>query len=233
MLQTYTIDFQPFEGPLDLLLQLIEKDSFDITKIALAEVTEKYLEKLERVGEEYPELLADFLLVAARLLHLKSQALLPYLTWEEDDIDLESQLKMYQLYYEAAKKLQKRIARKKFSYVRQPTKKTLEIRFAPPKTVTASFLSQVYKEILEDRPVQQKLSQSVVTRTIHIHEKIAEIKNRIAREASVGFDKILKDKKDTLEVVVSFLALLELVKQRTVHVRQQGNFCSITIAKLS
>lgn len=232
MPQSFEFHFEPFDGPLDLLLQLIRGEKLDITNIALAQVTEHYLQEMEKVEDTDPDILADFLVVAARLVYLKSQALLPYLTWEEDEVDLEAQLKMYKLYYEAAKKLQKRIARKKFAYFREPQTKTLEVRFVPPKSVTPQKLADIYHALLQRQPKLTLLPKQMVLRTIHIHEKIAEIKERIIKQASVSFEEMLKDRHDTLEVVVSFLALLELVKQRAIHVQQGGNFTSITIAKL-
>ena len=88
------IRVENFEGPLDLLLQLIEQDELDITKVSLLEVTEQYINYLEEVEDKEPEMLADFLLIAAKLLYIKSKVLLPEIELEnEDEIDLVEQLK--------------------------------------------------------------------------------------------------------------------------------------------
>ena len=232
MQKSFELHLEPFDGPMALLLQLIQGEKMDITTIALAQVTERYLKEIEKVAETYPELLADFLVVATRLVYLKSQALLPYLTWEEDEADLEAQLKMYKLYFEAAKKLYKRISRKTFAHFRGIQTTTLEVRFAPPASVTTKKLADIYHALLQRQPKLTLLPQQVILRTIHIHEKIAEIKKHVMEKASVAFEEILKDRRDTLELVVSFLALLDLVKQRMVRVQQGGNFTSITIVKM-
>ena len=105
----YTIKIQKFEGPLDLLLQLIEQEELDITEISLAHITEQYLEYLATIEELYPDELADFLVVATKLLLIKSHMLLPELTLEdEDEESLTRQLQLYKKYVEAARRLHDR-----------------------------------------------------------------------------------------------------------------------------
>ena len=91
------IKIENFEGPLDLLLQLIEQEELDITQVSLSAVAEQFISYLETIEKKEPEMLADFLLIAAKLLYIKSRALLPELEMEleEDSIDLARQLKMY------------------------------------------------------------------------------------------------------------------------------------------
>jgi len=115
----YKVQIEQFQGPLDLLLRLIEKEKLDITEVALSKVTEQYLKHLELIEESLPEDLADFLVIATKLLYIKSKALLPYLYPEDDDeTDLAEQLKMYKLFLEAAKKLDQTIKVKKFSILK-------------------------------------------------------------------------------------------------------------------
>ena len=98
---------EKFEGPLDLLLQLIESADLDITEVALSKVADQFMEYLEQVEEKNSEEMADFLVVASRLLLIKSRILMPALHLDEDDevIGLEEQLKIYREYYEASKKI--------------------------------------------------------------------------------------------------------------------------------
>src|SRR3989338_1295198 len=100
----YEIKLDRFEGPLDLLLQLIEKENFDITQVALASVAEQFLHYLGEVEDTSPEELADFLVVAAKLLHIKSKTLLPVVDFEEEENtdDLTEQLRMYREFVKAS-----------------------------------------------------------------------------------------------------------------------------------
>src|SRR3989344_5157057 len=101
----HSFRLEQFEGPLDLLLQLIEQQELDITTVSLAKVTDQYLQYLEELERIVPEEVADFLLVASKLIYLKSKYLLPDLAVadEQDSGDLERQLKMYRQFYEASK----------------------------------------------------------------------------------------------------------------------------------
>ena len=112
----YEVKLEQFQGPLDLLLQLIEKQEMDITEVSLAQVADSYIEYINQMGQLNPEEVADFLVVASKLIYIKSKVLLPELDLEEEGIDLEKQLKMYKEYYQATKKIQKSISKKKFNY---------------------------------------------------------------------------------------------------------------------
>ena len=109
-----------FEGPLDLLLQLIEKEELDITEVSLLQVTEQYLDYLEKVEDKKPDELADFLLIAAKLLYIKSRVLLPELEMDEEEnaTDLAVQLKMYKKYVAARKIIQRRFENDNFPFSR-------------------------------------------------------------------------------------------------------------------
>ena len=93
----YQIKLEQYQGPLDVLLQLIEQDKLNITDISLADITESFLAHLDKVEELYPEELADFLVVATRLLYIKSRVLLPYLVNDDEEpiTDLTEHLKIY------------------------------------------------------------------------------------------------------------------------------------------
>ena len=103
------IKIENFEGPLDLLLQLIEREELDITTVSLLDVADQYINYLSKIEDKKPEMLADFLLIAAKLLYIKSRALLPELETDsdEDSMDLARQLKMYKKFVEASKILSK------------------------------------------------------------------------------------------------------------------------------
>src|SRR3989338_8123265 len=113
----YAVKFEQFEGPLDLLLSMIEGEKLDITKVALSKIAEDYLRLVQ--GAKLPaEEVADFLLVASKLLLIKSQALFPNLAVEDEGPALESQLRLLKLYHDASKGIEVLIAQKHFVYFR-------------------------------------------------------------------------------------------------------------------
>lgn len=233
----HKIKIEQFEGPLDLLLQLIEENKLEITKVSLASVTEQYIQILNRSAKEKiaTSELADFLVVAARLLLIKSRALLPFLEWdkeEDEGEDLTKQLKIYKEYLEAMKLIQLMISKKHFSFSRQKLLTFEEIGFAPPGKLTKSKLKEVFNGIINNLDPFLDLPTEIIRKTIDIQEKISQIRQRVFNQASTKFSEILKEAKDKTEVIVSFLAILELMKQKTVIVRQDKIFEEITIEEI-
>ena len=108
---------EQFEGPLDLLLRMIEEEKMDVTQVALSKVTDQFIQYLTGVEEKQPEELADFLVVASKLLLIKSRVLLPQVVLEEDGSDLEKQLRIYKEYFEKTKKFHKKNFKKTIFYI--------------------------------------------------------------------------------------------------------------------
>lgn len=227
----YRFTVEQFEGPLDLLLKLIEDEKLDITTISLAKVTDQYLAYLQQQEEALPaEEIADFLVVAAKLIYIKSKYLLPTLELEEEDGDLEQQLKIYREYYQASKVIHKLIGKKKFSYVRTvPLKIPRELHFSPPQHLTATALADAFRLVIGKLEIIIRLPKIFLKNTISIREKIQSLKDAIGR-GILHFHK-LYDRSNKQDIIVSFLALLELVKTRHVAVEQTTMFSEITIRK--
>ncbi|MFA6410524.1 MAG: ScpA family protein [Candidatus Buchananbacteria bacterium] len=232
----HKIKIEQFEGPLDLLLQLIEEQKLEITKVSLASVTEQYIEILNQSAQEQIPAaeLADFLVVAARLLLIKSRALLPFLDWgeEEEGEELTKQLKIYKEYLEASKVITAMVAKKHFSFSRQKLLTGNEIEFSPPPKLTKDKLAATFLEVIRGLDPILNLPTEVIRKTINIQEKISQIRKRIYQQATTNFSEILREAENKTEVIVSFLALLELIKQRVVSVRQDKVFEDILIEKL-
>lgn len=229
----YKIKLEQFEGPLDLLLQLIEQEEMDITQVSLAHVTEQYLQYLNTTADISTEELADFLVVAAKLLLIKSRTLLPQLEWEEEEgTDLEHQLKIYREFYEASKLLHKMILKKRWLFARERMLVRIERVFNPPKSLTADKLHDLFVGVLREIEPWVSLPQEMMARTISIRERIANIQAMINSKVSLSFHELLKTSKNKVEIIVTFLALLELVKQRTIAVVQENIFDDITIKKV-
>ncbi len=223
------VSIRQFEGPLDLLLQLIEQNQLDISTVSLAEVTEQYLGTLERVERRHPEELADFLVVAAKLLLIKSKILLPQLDLsEEDGLSLEDQLRLYKTFVEAAETIKKIYRKKRVMYVREHTA-TVVPMFSPPRRLQVDDLHRALTEILVKLEPLFVVPDTVITKTISIQERIASIRALVQEHLTVNFKQLLETATTRTEVILTFLALLELVKQRAAFVVQEGNFSEIRI----
>ncbi len=233
----HQVKVQQFEGPLDLLLQLIEEQKLDITQLSLATVTEQFLVVLQQVGDQLSASdLADFLTIAARLLLIKSRALLPYLQPPDadDGKDLEQQLKLYREFFLASQQVNRMLHRRRFSFARERLLLSKEPQaFAPPPNLTAGRLATIFVEVVAALPPQLPTSRGVISKTVSIHEKIKQLRDLIWRETRLRFSQLLGGSQDRMEVIISFLAILELMKQRTVTVQQEEMFQEIVIEKIA
>ena len=229
---SYKVKLEHFEGPLDLLLNLIENDELDITKVSLAKVTDQFIEYVNNSQDLNSDEVADFLLVASKLLLIKSKILLPSLNIDDEEAsDLEKQLKIYKEYYEASKVIENLIRKKRFVFAREKPIRVFMRKFCPPGKLKLEDLKIIFIEVLKKIEPIVNLPQSVIKRTITIAEKIQQIQKMILSKISFTFKNLLFNKNKT-EIIVSFLAMLELVKQRTIEVEQGGMFAEIEIRKI-
>lgn len=228
----YKVISEKFNGPLDLLLQLIEKADLNITEISLAQVTEQYVEYLEQLVEIEPEELADFLVIAGRLLLLKSRALLPYLETEIEEESLETQLKLYKEFIEASKKIEAMLKQERFSFSRtRPPAKT-EIEFSPPPNLVVGDLKNCFLVVLKKLDPLVKLPRQMMEKTISLQQKILELKDIISSQKNIKFHNLISNAQNRTEIIINFLAILELLKQRHLTVKQHGTFNDILIERL-
>ena len=225
---------EQFEGPLDLLLQLIEKEELDITEISLSKVAEQYVLHLNANKGKIPaEELADFLVIAAKLVFMKSRLLIPSLEAEEleEGPDLATQLRLYQQFVEAARKIERQWNAGLVSYARERRAiRSLEKTFSPPANATVDILCETMARVIGRLAPIVRLPQAAVKRIVTIQEKIADLANRLRTKTKMTFSHFLTATKDRQERVVSFLALLELVKQRVISAEQSDLFEEIEIA---
>ncbi|RJQ33323.1 hypothetical protein C4566_03745 [Candidatus Parcubacteria bacterium] len=230
----HQINLEQFQGPLDLLLQLIEKNKLQITEISLAKVTDQYLEYINDSENLAAEEVADFLLIASKLIYLKSKYLLPdFVVEEEDGVDLEKQLKIYRQYYEASKLINKMfVDKKKISYRRTTIyKPDLSGEFVPPKNLTAEAMIRAFENVLSRIKRIVELPKVVMARAMSIREKINHIQEILKSSNNINFRDLIKEKNNRTEVIVSFLAMLELVKQKEIIVIQETIFGELHINK--
>ncbi|RLC91089.1 MAG: hypothetical protein DRI79_03795 [Chloroflexi bacterium] len=228
------IQLSVFEGPLDLLLHLIEREELDITTVALAKVTDQYLAYLAELERGQIKELADFLVVAAKLLLIKSQVLLPRPpspTPETEDVgdELVHQLQVYRRFKQVAALLHEREMQGLHGYVRIVPLPPLEPQVDLGEVTLDDLLAAV-QEALDAKsapPIGEVVAPIVVT----VAEQIACIEERLTWQRRVCFREILSDTATSVEVIVTLLALLELIKQDRVRVRQERLFGEIIIER--
>ncbi len=235
-LSTYQVALPVFEGPLDLLLHLIEREELDITQVSLAQVTNQYLDYLAQLSERDPDNLADFLVVAAKLLLIKSRILLPQAPSpsisEEEDVgeDLIRQLMEYRRFKEAARWLQHVDEQGLHSYVRLAAPPPLE-RTVDLGEVTINDLLAAVREVLAIKPPAPSVNDAVAPVIITIADQMELIERETRRGRRVSFRQLLQKANNRLEVIVTLLALLEMVKQLRVTMRQERQFGDIHIMR--
>ncbi len=224
-----TTTTKQFNGPLDLLLNLIEKERLDISKISLAKITNDYLNKIQKIDASNKSL-ADFLVVASKLLYLKSRAILPALSTEEEEEieDLETQLKEYKRFKELSEQFAEIIDKNQRSF--EPGVRNSEMRlFLPPENIDLSFLMELLKESLEKMPKETEKEEKKVEVKVTLEEKLDHLQGLIKKDKKFSFKSVIKNAETRGEVIVTFLALLEMIKRKMVTVKQNKNFADITV----
>lgn len=231
---TFQIKQEKFEGPLELLLNLIEKEEFAISEISLAKVTDDYIRYVRSLEKIDPEALAEFLVVAAELMLIKSRSLLPQLELSKEEKfsieDLERRLLEYKRIRDLARELKKKEAKRLQVFTREAYR-GMEPIFYPPKKITLNMIREVFFEFLKSLPKIEKLSEEKLRRIISLEEKINSIRNFLLHTVEKKFSEIIKGAKGRVEIIVSFLAILELAREKFVELHQEKPFEDIRIKK--
>lgn len=225
-MDAYAIQLENFEGPLDLLLHLIKKNEMDIYDIPMAAITRQYLETLDAMKTLNLDVAGEFLLMAATLLHIKSKLLLPKIVEEEQEEDEEDpraelvrRLLEYQKYKEVSQVLDSRPQLGRDLFVRAaPEPEVLEESEAGFAAVGLFDLLEALQEVLRASP-DPKVHQIDVEQ-LSVTDRINAILERLRLSESVAFNELFESSLVRKEVIVTFLALLELVKLRMVRFMQ-------------
>lgn len=229
---TYSVKIEQFEGPLDLLLSLIEEQKLDIVKLSLATVTDQYLEHIKNNQEIQLENLSDFLSVAAKLILIKSKALLPLLKLtdeEEEEIeDLTEKLKEYKKFKEAAMQIGQMDKLQRISLSREGYSGVKSF-FYPPDKLNVFDLKKHFQAILKEIPLVEKLEEELVREVVTLEEKINDLQKFLTAKIETSFAEIVASASEKVEVIISFLAMLEMVKQRMIWVEQGNLFSEIKL----
>lgn len=230
----FTVKTHTFEGPLDLLLSLIEKRKLLINDISLATVTEDYIKHVNELAEYKIADRADFIVVASTLILIKSRSLLPTISITDEEEGSIQELENRLVQYKRIKELSmyiKELYGKNVSYVRREVK-WQEVVFRASPQITLQSVAENIGSILDSFPVFQKLPEVVVQKIKSLEEAMDDLSVRIKSALKMSFKELtgeIKNKEDKINVIVTFLALLELVKQGVIDASQQGLFDSINI----
>ena len=234
----YVVKQDTFKGPLDLLLQLIQEEKLSINDISLAKVTDEfiaYLKELQAKGEADQEILAEFLVIAAQLLLIKSRSLLPQFQASPEEEastqELEDRLREYQKIKELAAGLGALARGGPKSFSRQAYAGAI-ITFRPPKRLRVSMLAEAFRALAEAIPKAEKLAEETIQRVISLEEKIQELQSLLQKKIERAFSELVAGVKEKVEIIVSFLALLELARQKLVAFDQKGLFGEIRIRRV-
>lgn len=228
------IKLQQFEGPLDLLLSLIEQQELDITKIALAQVTEQFLEYIKRLETIEAISIADYLGIAAKLLVIKSKAILPSLdvdlSEDDEEENLEEKLIRYKQFKEIAKQLKSLDQKGQQSFTRTIVFNE-RVNFFPDPNVSVLELFNNISKVVNALQELDNLPKAKIREAISIQEKITSLQNILSGQIETKLSSLILESKNKDEVIITFLALLELIKQRIFEVEQDNLFTDITIRK--
>jgi segregation and condensation protein A len=234
--QSYQIDLPVYSGPLDLLLHLIENNELDITSISLLVVTDQYLTHVENLKESKIEHLLDFLVMAARLLLIKSRALLPQpeaslmLEDPEDPAEmLARQLRDYKRYKEAGSWLNDRRDRGLRTYLRIAPTPQIESKIDLTGITTELLFSAIKEAFDRTRVRENSLSLATRERQLTIDGQIEKLQQRMTLTGQTSFSQLLSENVSLQEISVTLLAVLELIKRQEILVRQQVIFGPIEI----
>jgi segregation and condensation protein A len=230
----FAVRLTAFEGPLDLLLQLVESAKLPITDVSLVEVTEPFLAHLEEHRATIPaEELADFLVIASKLVYLKSKALLPSLVDPalEEGPDLASQLRAYQAFAAAAKRFAEQIRLGVGCYSRSKAMTPpLDLQTSLPSSCTLESLQTLYLAVIKRLQPILRLPKVAIERVVTIEEKMSSLVQRVRSAMRVSFHRFLAESETRMEAVVSFLALLELLHRHEIRIEQPDLFTDIHIS---
>jgi segregation and condensation protein A len=226
----FLVRTERYEGPLELILDLIEKRKLLVNEVSLAHVTDEYI-TFVRSSPNFPvEDAANFISVAATLLLIKSRSLLPSLDLSEEEVgdvrDLTHRLELYEKAREASRVLSKLFG---VYTMESAGNRIIEPAFSPSADLSIDAVSTACTMMLTAQEMIEKLPEVHVRPMVSIEEMMDTLHARVQRAITISFKSFTGDSMEKVEIIVSFLALLELVKQGSVEALQHNEFADIQI----
>ena len=240
-MEQYSIKIENFEGPPDLLMHLVEKNKMDIMDIKISVITDQYLEYLKEMRKMNLEITSEFIVMASKLIYLKSKSLLPTVTSSENDedseFDLVKLLVEYKKYKEQTFSLRERLEEYHKRYYKMPSKVELP-KSKLDKQFDKDVIPKIYKELIEREESKKNLQADnikklAISEKYTVQNKIREIIRFLLKKQKFIFNKLFNPKKqEKSEVVTAFLSLLELSRMSRIKVSQNGLFSDINVEKI-
>lgn len=235
----YAIRLDNFEGPLDLLCHLVDKNKMDIYEVNITKITDQYIEYIKQMEEFNLEVTSEFIIMASTLLYIKSKSLLPKQVEDEGELteeELIHRIIEYKKYKEISKKLKEKFEMYSKRFYKVPDKIELPNRKLEEE-YSKDLLEQAYKNLLEKN--KSKINKNAIniekiaiTETVTVTSKVKDIFRELMKKPKFVFNKLCKTKKYTkLETVTAFTGLLELTRRNKIKTQQEKIFGDITVEK--
>jgi len=240
------VKLQVFEGPLDLLLHLIDKNKIDIYDIPIVEITNQYMQYIQAMERKDMNVMSEFLVMAATLLDIKCKMLLPVEVVEEEEEDprqeLVEQLLQYKLYKYMSYELKDRQMEGERTFYKEPTIPEELLEYVEPVNLeellgdlTLPKLNQIFQDVLRKQenkidPVRSHFGK-IEKEEVSLPEKLGIVREYIKKHKKFSFRKLLEKQASKMQVVVTFLAILELMKMGTIQISQKDTFEDIVITQ--
>lgn len=237
----YAIRLDNFEGPLDLLCHLVDKNKMDIHEVNITKITEQYIEYINAMQELNLDVTSEFVLMASTLLYIKSKSLLPKQVEDESELteeELIHRIIEYKKYKEVSKKLKEQFEIFSKRFYKLPDKIELPNRKIE-KNYSKDLIEKSYKDLLNKNKEKinvnaKNIERIAITETVTVTSKVKDIFKELMRKPKFIFNKLCKNKKySKLETVTAFTGLLELTRRNKVKTEQEKIFGDITVEKAS
>jgi len=235
----YKVKLDIFEGPLDLLLYLIKKNDMDIADIPIAQITEQYMEYIEMMKMLDLEVVGEFLVMAATLMQIKSRMLLPPdPTAEEEEeedprADLMKRLQEYKVFKEIAEQLKEKARLRQDLYPRHVDPQTLEEMKDDAREVyfEANLFDLINAFTQALRKVKKENTYTIKEEEFTVEDKIHEILHTLLKKQIVNLNEFFSQAKSKIEVIVTFMAILELIRLKEIKAMQKRAFADIEVMR--
>ena len=234
----YSIKINEFEGPLDLLLHLIKQSNIDIYDIEISEITKQYLDYINKMEELNINIASSYIVMAAELMEIKSKSLLPKKEDEQEEEDEEivskenliNKLIEYKKYKEMAPSFKELETNRQNIYVKSPERLNnyLEEKITNDGDTSVDDLIDAFKKFLERKNLEKPITTKITNKEYSVKERKHNIKNILREKKKVLFTELFEEN-NTSFIIVTFLSILEMTKEKEVIIKQDTNFSDISI----